>query len=224
MPWKREISHYVFSETACQGGSGRPIPFQSIGMLKTAGILPEAVPLVPSVPLAGIAGNPGALIFAVMALIGFPLLLRQRMRLAARRILKSASDPVFCDILLTLMFHTAQRDGAVDKTELRVIMRTYKELTGGTVTPEMAAEKFGKSLQDDFVLHSVKDYRGTEAAMLLTSAVTVATHQGSLSRERLCLLTSLNQTLDGDADEFETMIARTLHPKATYAKTALQAA
>lgn len=224
VPWQRTVSDYFFSDGSCQSKAIHPIPAKSIAMFKAAGILPDHVSLVPSAPLSGIGTQKGAISLLVLALLGFPLLLRQRMRRAARLTLKCANDPVFCDVLLTLLFHTAQRDGAIDKTELRVIMRTYKELTGGTVTPEMAAEKFSTTVPDESVLNSVKRYRGQEAAILRDSAILVATHQGTLSREKLTMLTRLNEALAGDTAHFREIIESTLHHKATYPKSTMQTA
>lgn len=224
IPLRRTVTDYVFSNDHCTDTNVHPIPAERIAMFKAAGILPAHVTDKPSVPLLGAERNKAAILIATFAILGIPLFMRQRMRIAAHRTLRKSGDPMFYDILLTLLFHTAQRDGVIDKTDLQAIIRTYKETSGTTATPEMAAEKFTLTLPDDVVLNLVKDYRSLEAAVLIDAAIRVATHRGRISREKRALITRLTEVLDGDLDQVRMSIENALDHKASASKPILQPA
>lgn len=191
LPTKRTVGDYVFSQTNCTTTDVVPVPLARLPMLKAAGVLPNSVPDTPQAPLTGPRMNKSGILMLLLFCAGGGWFLQRPARKASRRLSNISGDPLFFDVLLTVMFHIARIDGAIEKDELRAIMRVYKNLTGTPLTAEVAATKFGQSITDETLLQLAKRYRGAHAQMMCEAAVQIATHSGAITREKRALLTAL---------------------------------
>lgn len=200
LPVYRAAVGYGYAENQCHADAYEPITTATLALMRDADVLPSDVPDQPAVTLQWAWQS--ILIFAMagLAILGIPLLLRHRMRRASVEAVGQSADPLFFDILLTVLYHVARIDGVIEKAEVQAINRSVKSLTAATVTPEMTAEKFTQTMRDDALFALLKTCDREERATLMEGAVSVATHARVLTREKRTFLHQLNNQLGGDPD------------------------
>jgi len=206
LPIGRTAVGYAFAESSCQADTFEPIPASSVEMLRSAGVISTDVPDIPELSYGWAWQTMATFLIGILAIIGFPLLLRRRMREASLRTVGASQDPLFYDILLTVMYHVAHIDGVIERSEVQAVARTFKMLTGAKVTPEMAAEKFTQTLRDNAVLGLIKQCDDEQGKVLIDAAISVATFAGVLPREKRVFIESMNATLGRDPDVLQAKL------------------
>ena len=200
IPVKRTALGYGYAESHCSAGAFEPITTETLGLMRDAGVLPADVPDQPAVAHDWAWISLVNLAAAALLILGIPMMLRQRMRHASRQAVGRGQDPMFYDILLSTLYHTARIDGVIEKAEIQAISRSYKLLTAASLTPAMTASKFTEALSDDAILKLAENCNREQASLLMEGAVSVATHAGVVTREKRTFLHQLNNHLGGDPD------------------------
>ena len=213
LPVRRSYGGYVFSDGACGEGRMTPIPADRFPLFQNAGVVPNDVPVTPHLPVGWSAIQTAMFILGLFALAALPIAASRRVRGRVLKMRQISSDPLYFDVLLSVMFHTARTDGVIEKDELEAIQYIYTDLTGVAIAPEVMATKFTEILSDDTVLKLAKTYSGREAEILLDTAILVATQKGKVTREKMNLLVGLNSVLERDASWFRDALNTALNLK-----------
>jgi len=206
LPVYRAAVGYGYAENQCHADAYEPITTATLALMRDADVLPADVPDQPPVTLQWALRSMIIFGMAALAILIVPLMLRQRMRKASVQAVGQPTDPVFFDILLTVMYHVARIDGVIEKAEVQAITRSVKALTAATVTPEMTAEKFTHAMRDDALFALLQDCDREQSAILMEGAVAVATHARVLTREKRMFLHQLNNQLGGDSEALKTRL------------------
>ncbi|MEL6573054.1 MAG: hypothetical protein AAFQ64_15425 [Pseudomonadota bacterium] len=213
LPIRRNIEGYYFADRNCSPESLVPIPESRFAMLQEAGLIPASAPSGADMSVTWSASQRAS--FAIILLLAaLTMLALHRASLPRTLRMRNVSgDPLYFDVLLSVMFHTARTDGVIEKDELTAIHAIYHEITGAKLSPEVMAAKFTEVFNDDGIISLARVYRGREAEVLLDAAILVATRQGKVTREKMNLLVSLNHVLERDPNWFRDTINGALYPK-----------
>lgn len=156
------------------------------------------------------------MIVTILACMGVmaPLFYRRLRRGGRACRTQISGDPIYYDVLTSVMFHTARTDGVIEKADIDVIRATFAELTCKPMSSEMMAKSFAEVLSDDTILNLVKAYRGTEAEVLIDAAIIVATRNGFATREKIAFLKRMNEALERDTSWIQTVLNKGPRPAA----------
>ncbi|MEL6642026.1 MAG: hypothetical protein AAFP98_12080 [Pseudomonadota bacterium] len=202
LPVRRVVGDYVFSDGPCDTGAITPIPADRFPLFLNAGVVPADVPVKPSVTIAWSAGQMAIFILGLFVLAAIPVIASHRIRSKFLKVRQISGDPLFFDVLLSVMFHTARTDGVIEKDELAAIQHIYSDMTGIAISPDVMASKFTETLSEDTILKLAQGFSGREAETILDAAILVATQKGRVTREKMNLLIGLNGVLERDASWF----------------------
>jgi len=195
LPILRDTGPYVLSDHFCAMGDVSQIPQDRIPMFQASGIIPEDLPLTPDVPIVWSASVKRLIGFLALVALAAPVIFAQRRRASGGRKTQLSGDPVYFEVLATVMFHTARTDGALAKEDFDVLRGVFKKLTGMPMASSLMASKQAEVLPEDTVLKLAKQYHGKEAEVLIDAAFHVAKRDGQVSGSRESFLKNLNGVL-----------------------------
>ncbi|MCK0120248.1 TerB family tellurite resistance protein [Loktanella sp. F6476L] len=119
--------------------------------------------------------------------------------------------PMFSETLLTMMFHTARLSGDISQNTLQVLLRSYKHLTGNTVSQKMITAKYAQTTEADELLGIVAPFSRIERDTIMRACVDVAAADGALTSAEHDFLMALSTALGHDAAVFRDQIRMALH-------------
>lgn len=120
--------------------------------------------------------------------------------------------PMFAETLLTIMFHTARISGDISQNTLQKLLRSYKHLTGQTVTQKMITAKYAQMTDTDDLLSIVAPFARIERDTIMKACVDVAAADGAISMAEHDFLMQLNTALGLNDAMFRNQVSVALRP------------
>jgi hypothetical protein len=152
--------------------------------------------------------------------LGFGILLILFMALRTRGSASTAisvptlsETPMFDETLLTTMFHTARLHGDISQNTLQSLLRSYKHLTGKTVTQQLMASKYAQNTDADGLLSIMAPFSRIERDTMMKACIDVALAEGEVTAAAHEFLLALNTALGLNGTLLRTQIRPTLRPK-----------
>ncbi len=154
--------------------------------------------------------------------LGFGVLLILLMALRTRGSTSTAisvptlsETPMFDETLLTTMFHTARLHGDISQNTLQSLLRSYKHLTGKTVTQQLIASKYAQKTDADGLLSIMAQFSRIERDTMMRGCVDVAVANGAIGPRENDFLLELKTALDLDGTVLHNQIRAALRPDVT---------
>ena len=213
IPVHREVIGYVLADKDCTGAQFSNVSADAVGLLVSSGIIVENVPVTPDLSEGWTVWSLLGLVFSVLGFLFFVLSKTRRKPLAdfdAPPVTKQT--PMFDETLLTTMFHTARLDGDINQMTLQTLIKSYKTLTGTTVTPAMINAKY--ALQTDTVdlLSIMPQFVGLERDTMMKACLDVAAADGAIQKPEHDFLMALGSALGLDGDMFRNQVRAAMQP------------
>jgi hypothetical protein len=121
--------------------------------------------------------------------------------------------PMFDETLLTTMFHTAQLSGDISQNTLQTLLRSYKHLTGKTVSQGMITAKYAQRTQTADLLSIMAPFTRIERDTMMKGCIDVAVADDAISTPEHDFLLDLNNALGLDGVLFRDQIRAVLRPE-----------
>lgn len=122
--------------------------------------------------------------------------------------------PMFSETLLTIMFHTARINGDISQNTLQKLLRSYKHLTGKTVSQKMITAKYAQLTNADDLLSILAPFARIERDTIMKACMDVAAADGAISMAEHDFLMQLNSALELDDALFRNQVSVALRPDA----------
>lgn len=216
VPVYREVKGYVLADNACTGVPGTIMSDNAVEMLVESGIVRDAVPATADI-------NAGWTIWTyaggLLSLFGFMFFFLTRLR---RKPIADIDAPVvtkhtplFDETLLTTMFHTARLSGDINQITLQKLIKTYKTLSGQTVTQAMISAQYAQTTDTVDLLKIMPQFVGLERDTMMKACLDVAAADGEIAKPEHDFLMALGMALELDHDMFRNQIRAATPPART---------
>ena len=123
--------------------------------------------------------------------------------------------PMFEETLLTTMFHTARLNGDMTQNATQALLRSYKTLTGTTVTQNMIVAHYANTATTAELLELMGNFSRIERDTMMRGCVDVAVANGSISPRENDFLLELKVALNLDGAVLHNQIKAALRPDIT---------
>jgi tellurite resistance protein len=120
--------------------------------------------------------------------------------------------PMFNETLLTTMFHTAQLSDDISQNTLQALLRSYKNLTGRTVSQKMIGAKYAQRTETDKLLSIMAPFARIERDTMMKACIDVAAADGAITMKEHDFLMKLNTALELDDTWFRNQVSIALRP------------
>jgi tellurite resistance protein len=119
---------------------------------------------------------------------------------------------MFSETLLTTMFHTAQLSDDISQNTLQALLRSYKHLTGKTVTQKMIGAKYAQRTETSDLLSIMAPFARIERDTIMKACIDVAAADGAITMTEHDFLMELNTALELDDTWFRNQVSVALRP------------
>lgn len=213
VPIQREVEGYVLADSTCTGQSIAGITPETMARLVSVGVIVDTVPLTPSLTAGWMLWNYAGIIFGVLAILYGGLSLARRKHVAdIDAPTTTHRTPMFDETLLTTMFHTARLNGDISQVTLQGLIKSYKTLTGTTVTPAMITAKYALKTDTADLLSIMHQFVGLERDTMMKACMDVAAADGIIQKPEHDFLMALGSALGLDGDMFRIQIHEAMKP------------
>lgn len=213
LPIRREVMGQVLSDPACEGQSTISLTPEIMEQLVSAGMVPENLPATPPLTVGWLFW-----VFAGISLSALPILYVALSRSRRKPIAEidvpvtTRRTPMFDETLLTTMFHTARLNGEIDQVTLQGLIKSYKTLTGTTVTPAMITAKYALKTDTVDLLGIMPQFVGLERDTMMKACMDVAAADGIIQKSEHDFLMALGSALGLAGDMFRIQIHEAMKP------------
>ena len=216
IPVHREVQGYVLADGACVGPDYSEISTASMSLLLSSGMVTDNVPISPTLTVGWMFWNYASLIISALVILFVVLSKTRRKPLDDLEIeipRATQHTPMFDETLLTTMFHTARLTGDISQVTLQTLIKSYKTLTGTTVTPAMITAKYALSTDTLELLSIMPQFVGLERDTLMKACVDVAAADGTIQKPEHDFLMALGHALGLESDMFRNQIRAAMQPQ-----------
>ena len=215
IPAHREVKGYVLADANCAGTVISDVPASSIDLLVSSGMITQNVPANPTLTVGWMLWNYASLILSGLVIL-FVVLKMARQKADVDVDIEppttAKQTPMFDETLLTTMFHTARLNGDISQTTLQALIKSYKMLTGTTVTPAMITAKYALKTDTVDLLSIMHQFAGLERDTMMKACVDVAAADGMIQKPEHDFLMALGSALGLDGDLFRNQIRAAMRP------------
>lgn len=125
------------------------------------------------------------------------------------------ATPMFEETLLTTLFHTARLNGEISQTAMQALLRSYKNLTGKSVSQNMITAKYAHQAETADLLSIMAPFSRIERDTMMRGCVDVAVANGEIGPRENDFLLELKTALDLDGTVLHNQIRAALRPDVT---------
>ena len=213
VPVQRKVQGYVLSDQNCTGQNTAAVTPEAMERLIAAGAVVENVPSTASLTVGWMLWNYAGVIVGVLAALFFLLSVARRKPVPEIEVpTTTAKTPMFDETLLTTMFHTARLNGEITQVTLQGLIKSYKILTGTTVTPAMITAKYAHPTDTVDLLSIMHQFVGIERDTMMKGCMDVAAADGIIQKPEHDFLMALGAALGLDGDMFRIQIQEAMKP------------
>ena len=213
VPVHREVKGYVLSDAACNGPRFSNVAPSAMKLLLSSGMIIDPVPLTPTLSIGWMLWNYASLIFIGLVILAVVLSKTRPKPVGEIAIPQTTKQtPMFDETLLTTMFHTARLNGEISQITLQKLIKSYKVLTGTTVTPAMITAKYALKTDTLDLLSIMPQFVGLERDTMMKACLDVASADGEIAKPEHDFLMALGSALDLDSDMFRNQIRAAMRP------------
>ena len=212
VPVHREVTGYVLSDPSCSGQNFAKLDPEMMTLLLQSGMIADDVPASPTQSAHWVLGNYISLILGALLILFVALRRRRKPADVDIQVPGLKQTPMFNETLLTTMFHTAQLDGNISQNTLQALLRTYKHLTGKTVSPQMITAKYAQMTKSEDLLSIMAPFSRIERDTMMKGCIDVAVADGEVGTAENDFLQDLNNALRLDGTLFRSQVRAVLRP------------